>query len=94
MLVLSRKKNESIVINDDFILTIVEIRSDRVKIGIRDRRLEQASQEKLGSGRLEKNVAQNSSSPIEGLSEYKKNPFYNMLSYTYRGLIKLYESLK
>jgi carbon storage regulator len=34
MLVLSRKKNESIVINNDVILTIVEIRGDKVRLGI------------------------------------------------------------
>lgn len=34
MLVLSRKKNESIVINDDITVTIVEIRGDKVRLGI------------------------------------------------------------
>jgi carbon storage regulator len=34
MLVLSRKKNESIVINDDVVITIVEIRGDKVRLGI------------------------------------------------------------
>lgn len=34
MLVLSRKKNESIVINDDTTITIVEIRGDKVRLGI------------------------------------------------------------
>ena len=34
MLVLSRKKNESIVINDDITLVIVEIRGDKVRLGI------------------------------------------------------------
>lgn len=35
MLVLSRKKNESIVINDDIVVTIVEIRGDKVRLGIK-----------------------------------------------------------
>ena len=34
MLVLSRKKNESIVINDNVIVTIVDVRGDKVRIGI------------------------------------------------------------
>jgi carbon storage regulator len=34
MLVLSRKKNESIVINNDITVTIVEIRGDKVRLGI------------------------------------------------------------
>jgi len=34
MLVLSRKKNESIVINDDIIIVVVEIRGDKVRLGI------------------------------------------------------------
>jgi carbon storage regulator len=34
MLVLSRKKNEAIVINNDVIITIVEIRGDKVRLGI------------------------------------------------------------
>jgi carbon storage regulator len=34
MLVLSRKKNESIVINDDIRVTVVEIRGDKVRLGI------------------------------------------------------------
>jgi len=34
MLVLSRKINESIVINDDIVVTIVEIRGDKVRLGI------------------------------------------------------------
>ena len=34
MLVLSRKKDESIIINDDIIITIVEIRGDKCRIGI------------------------------------------------------------
>ena len=34
MLVLSRKKNESIIINDHVIVTVVEIRGDKVRLGI------------------------------------------------------------
>ena len=34
MLVLSRKKNESIIINNDIVVTVVEIRGDKVRLGI------------------------------------------------------------
>lgn len=34
MLVLSRKKNEAIVINSEITVTIVEIRGDKVRLGI------------------------------------------------------------
>ncbi len=34
MLVLSRKKNESIVINDDVTIVVVEIRGDVVRLGV------------------------------------------------------------
>ena len=38
MLVLSRKKNESIVINDDITIVVVEIRGDKVRLGSRPRK--------------------------------------------------------
>jgi carbon storage regulator len=34
MLVLSRKKNESIIINDDITVVVVEIRGDKVRLGV------------------------------------------------------------
>lgn len=34
MLVLSRKKSESIVINDNVVITVVEVRGDKVRLGI------------------------------------------------------------
>ena len=34
MLLLSRKKDESIVINNDVTITVIEIRGDRVRIGV------------------------------------------------------------
>ena len=34
MLVLSRKKNESIVINNDISIVVVEIRGDKVRLGV------------------------------------------------------------
>lgn len=34
MLVLSRKKNESIVINDNITVVVIDIRGDKVRLGI------------------------------------------------------------
>jgi carbon storage regulator len=34
MLVLSRKKNEAIVIDNNIVVTVVEIRGDKVRLGI------------------------------------------------------------
>lgn len=34
MLVLSRKKDESIVISDSIVVTVVEVRGDKVRLGI------------------------------------------------------------
>ena len=34
MLVLSRKQNESIIIGDNTIITVVEVRNNRVRLGI------------------------------------------------------------
>ncbi len=33
MLVLTRKKNESIIINDNIVVTVVDIRRDKVRLG-------------------------------------------------------------
>ncbi|MEM1062579.1 MAG: carbon storage regulator CsrA [Planctomycetota bacterium] len=34
MLVLSRKRNESIVIGDDVVVRVIEVRGDKVRLGI------------------------------------------------------------
>jgi len=34
MLVLSRHKNESIVVGEDIIITVIEIRGDKVRLGV------------------------------------------------------------
>lgn len=46
MLVLSRKKDESIIINGNIVVTIVEVRGDKVRLGfIADRSVEIHRQE-------------------------------------------------
>ncbi|TSC94654.1 MAG: carbon storage regulator CsrA [Parcubacteria group bacterium Licking1014_1] len=34
MLVLSRRKEESIIVNDNIVITVIEIRGDKVRLGI------------------------------------------------------------
>ena len=34
MIVIPRKKGESVVINDDIFLTVIEVRGDKVRLGI------------------------------------------------------------
>ena len=34
MLVLSRRKNESVIINDNIVVTVVEVRGEKVRLGI------------------------------------------------------------
>ena len=34
MIVIPRKKGESVVINDDIILTVIEIKGDKVRLGV------------------------------------------------------------
>ncbi|MGM0489573.1 MAG: carbon storage regulator CsrA [Planctomycetota bacterium] len=34
MLVLSRKKDQSIIIRDDIVVTVVEVRGDKVRLGV------------------------------------------------------------
>jgi carbon storage regulator len=34
MLVMTRKKNESIVVNNDVVITVIEIRGDKIRLGI------------------------------------------------------------
>jgi carbon storage regulator len=34
MLVLSRRKNESIVINENILVTIIEVRGEKVRVGV------------------------------------------------------------
>ena len=66
MLVLSRKKNESIVVDDSIVITVVEIRGDKVRLGIeaprevpihrsevREAMAAQAEAEQLEAGRPE-----------------------------------------
>ena len=71
MLVLSRLRNQSIIINDNVVVTIVDIRGDKVRLGIeapseipvhRQEVHEAIQREKTRDGRSEPN----STKPIQG----------------------------
>jgi carbon storage regulator len=34
VIIIPRKKGESVVINDDIVLTVIEVRGDKVRIGV------------------------------------------------------------
>lgn len=65
MLILSRKKNESIVINDNIVVMVVEVRGDKVRLGI------QAPKEVAVHRREIYEAIKNSERPNEGR---QKNP--------------------
>jgi carbon storage regulator len=48
MFVLSRKRNESIVINNDIIITVVDIRGNKVRLGIEAPELKQTPHDETG----------------------------------------------
>jgi carbon storage regulator len=68
MLVLSRQRDESIIIGDNIVITIVDIRGDKVRLGInapteipvhRQEVYEAIRRENLRAGRLEPKDARN-----------------------------------
>ena len=47
MLVLTRRKNQSIVINDDIVVTVLEVKGDQIRLGITAPRHVQVYREEL-----------------------------------------------
>lgn len=47
MLVLTRRKNQSIVINDDIVVTVLEVKGDQIRLGITAPRHVQVFREEL-----------------------------------------------
>lgn len=86
MLVLTRKKNESIVIDDYITVTVVEIRGDKVRLGIEAPRevsvhrkeiYEHIKSKTNEPGKLEKNVDDPTQTPGGGLGgDYLERPPY------------------
>jgi carbon storage regulator len=65
MLVLSRKKNESIVINDDITLVVIEIRGDKVRLGIEAPKSVEVHRREVYEAIQRHNLQVNSSRPTE-----------------------------
>jgi carbon storage regulator len=71
MLVLSRRVGESVVIGDDIVVTVLEVRGDVVRVGVDAPRSVQVSRQELLTALAETNRAAASprSDAVSGLSE-------------------------
>jgi carbon storage regulator len=75
MLVLSRKKNESIVINNDITVTVVEIRDDKVRLGlVAPREVPIHRQEVYDAIHAQRNEPIQSIQPIETMPPIQTTP--------------------
>ncbi len=69
MLILSRKTNEKIMIGEDIVLTIIEIRGDQVKIGVEaPKSVKVFRQEVFEAIKNENRAAATSSADLDSLS--------------------------
>jgi len=68
MLVLSRKKSESIVIDESIVITVVEIRGDKVRLGIQAPREVPIHRSEIHQAILDEQQAQALSVEQENLS--------------------------
>ena len=75
MLIISRKKNEGIIINGDIIVTVADVQGDKVRIGIdAPESIKIMRKELLDTERANKEAAQVSSKPdIRKLKDILKN---------------------
>ena len=75
MLIISRKKNEGIIINGDIIITVADVQGDKVRIGIdAPESIKIIRKELLDTERANKEAAQVSSKPdIKKLKDILKN---------------------
>jgi len=73
MLILSRKINEKVIINDDITISIIEIRGDQVRIGIdAPKKVKVFRQEVYDAIKAENKAASKSASVIPRLEFEKK----------------------
>lgn len=69
MLVLSRKKSESIVIDESIVITVVEIRGDKVRLGIQAPREVPIHRSEIHQAILDEQQAQSIDLEQENLSK-------------------------
>ena len=76
MLVLSRRVGESVVIGDDVVVTVLEVRGDVIRVGVDAPRHVQVRRQELLAALEETNRAAASPSPdaVAGLSELLGEP--------------------
>ncbi|GAA1033542.1 hypothetical protein GCM10009557_35580 [Virgisporangium ochraceum] len=74
MLVLTRRPGESIMIGDDIVVTVLDVRGDVVRVGIKAPRSVQVHREEvyLELQRANREAASPSESAVEALSELLK----------------------
>ena len=75
MLIISRKKNEGIIINGDIILTVADVQGDKVRIGIdAPEHVKIMRKELLDTEKSNKEAAQMQSKPdVKKLKDILKN---------------------
>ena len=75
MLILSRRLNESIVISDDIVVTVLEVRGDQVRLGIRAPRSVTVHREEVQREIMEQNRAAAAAAPqVAELPKLPKPP--------------------
>ncbi|HET7488083.1 MAG TPA: carbon storage regulator CsrA [Acidimicrobiales bacterium] len=67
MLVLTRQPNQSIVIGDDIVITVLEVRGDQVRIGVRAPRSVSVHREEVYAAVVRANQASASPAPKSSL---------------------------
>jgi carbon storage regulator len=72
MLVLTRKKNETIVINDNVEITIVDIQNDQIRIGVNAPKSVKIYRKEIYDSIKEENKKA-AATQIDSLDELKKN---------------------
>ncbi len=87
MLVLSRKKNESIVINDDITVLVVEIRGDKVRLGV-----EAPKETSVHRREIYDAIQRGESKPVTPLNQDSNNFNKYLSSGNYQSAIELVSS--